>query len=607
MRGVYLFFLSTILLAVSPLAGARPGNAKTKNTAAASTVADHLTPPKTAGSTSTTVTGTSPAEDTSTAPVTTTATAPATTNAGTTAGTGANGAVEAELQQLRELLEAQQAEITALKERLNGGPGSAGPALSLRAAPNPAGPASGDSAIAMTAATPQQASQESGGAAAQGKLSFRIGGAEFAPGGFIDFANYWRSTNVGSGFGTSFNTIPFNNASAGQGGLTEDHLTTANSRLSLKVTSHVAGGDVMGYVETDFNGNQPANLLINRNSDTLRLRLYFADYHRGDWEILGGQEWTLLTPNRVGIGPLPGTDIFTTLLLDSNNSVGLISARQTQFRLVYHPTEHWAMAVSVENPDQYTGTALTFPTGFFSTAAGGANYTNQVDQGTGTSSPAYFPDIIAKIARDQIVGGKNWHFEVAGLLTSDKLYTPASVAGTSATQAKTGGGIAANIDLSLTHSFHLIGNSYWSDGGGRYIYALGPNFVVAQDPTSLNFLPSLEHAGSGLAGFEWQINRRFAWYSYYGGAYFSRNFSIDPASGKDVGYGYPGSANSENRAIQEISTGFTHSFWKSENYGALQFINQISYVARSPWSVMAGAPKNAHEVVAYVDLRYVIP
>jgi hypothetical protein len=534
----------------------------------------------------------------------------ATTANGGNPANGANAAVEGELQQLRELLEAQQAEITALKERLNSGASAnavAGPpARAGAASANGAASPSANGRVSLAAAMPQsdQPKNES-----DDNMSFRIGGVNFTPGGFVDFSNYWRSTNVGSGFGTSFNTIPFNNTSAG--GLTEDHITAVNSRLSLTVRSHVAAGDVLGYLETDFNGNQPTNLLVNRNSATLRLRLFFADYRRGNWEILGGQDWTMLTPDRMGIGALPA-DLFTTLDIDSNNNVGLVSARQPQFRLVYHPTEYWAMGVSVENPDQYTGTAITFPSAF--NPSSGTTYTNQVDQGIGTNSPAYFPDIIAKIARDQLVGGKDWHFEVAGLLTSDKLYTPAAVTGgTTATQSKTGGGIAGNMDLALTHSFHLIANTFWSDGGGRYIYALGPNFVVAQDPNSLNFLPSLVHAGSGLGGFEWQATRKFQWFAYYGGAYFGRNFSIDSATMKDVGYGYTGSSNSQNRAIQEISTGFTHSFWKSENYGALQLINQVSWVTRAPWYVTPatsstpGAPKNANAAVVYVDLRYVIP
>jgi hypothetical protein len=567
------------------------------------------TVPSTASNATTTPPGTSTGPATTgpasgTPAANTAAVPPAATNGGSPAN-GANAAVEGELQQLRELLEAQQAEIAALKERLNGGAtgnavaGSPATSGAVSASPSANGTAS------LAAAMPQdQPRNES-----DSNMSFRIGGVDFTPGGFVDFSNYWRSTNVGSGYGTSFNTIPFNNTSAG--GLTEDHITAVNSRLNLKLTSHVAGGDVLGYVETDFNGNQPTNLLINRNGATLRLRLFFADYRRDKWEILAGQDWTLLTPSRLGIPALPQLED-VTYLVDSNNSVGLVSARQPQVRFVYHPTQYWSMGLSVENPDQYTGSNVVFPSAF--NPATGTNYTNQVDQGTATNSPAYFPDFIVKVARDQQVKGKNWHFEAAGLLTSAKLYTPTAVTGgATATQSKTGGGIAGNIDLALTNKFHLIANSYWSDGGGRYIYALGPNFVVAQNAASLNFVPSLVHAGSGLGGFEWQATKKLQLYSYYGGAYFGRNFSIDPATGKPVGYGYTGSANSQNRAIQEISAGFTQTFWKSENYGALQLINQVSYVTRAPWWVLAptsttpGAPKNAHEAIVYMNLRYIIP
>ena len=54
-------------------------------------------------------------------------------------------------------------------------------------------------------------------------LSFRIGAAEFTPGGFVDFENVFRTTNTGNESATSFGVIPFSNTV--QGHLTEyqDH------------------------------------------------------------------------------------------------------------------------------------------------------------------------------------------------------------------------------------------------------------------------------------------------------------------------------------------------------------------------------------------------
>src|SRR5262249_49979264 len=130
-------------------------------------------------------------------------------------------------------------------------------------------------------------------------LSFRIGGADFIPGGFLDLTYFWRSTNVGSGYGTNFFSIPFRNTIPGQ--LTENRLTAENSRISLQVKSKFSGNDVWGYIETDFHGNDPANLNVATNSSTLRLRQYWVDVKRGKGELMAGQGWSWLTPNRVGM------------------------------------------------------------------------------------------------------------------------------------------------------------------------------------------------------------------------------------------------------------------------------------------------------------------
>src|SRR5208283_3086600 len=47
-------------------------------------------------------------------------------------------------------------------------------------------------------------------------LAFHIGGADFTPGGFMDFSNVWRSRDIGSGVATSFAGVPFSNTVAGR-------------------------------------------------------------------------------------------------------------------------------------------------------------------------------------------------------------------------------------------------------------------------------------------------------------------------------------------------------------------------------------------------------
>jgi hypothetical protein len=77
-------------------------------------------------------------------------------------------------------------------------------------------------------------------------LSFSIGVVQFTPGGTIDFTSVFRTTDVGSGVGTTFGSIPFNNTAAGQ--LSEDRLTAQNSKVILRVTSKFGGNDIKDYL-----------------------------------------------------------------------------------------------------------------------------------------------------------------------------------------------------------------------------------------------------------------------------------------------------------------------------------------------------------------------
>lgn len=415
-------------------------------------------------------------------------------------------------------------------------------------------------------------------------LSLRIGSADLTLGGFADFTAMYRSTNVG-GIGTSFGSIPYSNTPNGR--LSETRFSAQNSRLKFKVTSKVGKTKVTGYLESDFLGLQPGSAYVTSNSDSLRMRLYWVDLHRGKYELLAGQSWSMLTPNRRGISPDPA-DIFFTDDMDTNYQVGMVWTRAPQVRFVYHPNKEWAAGIELENPEQYVGKAATLPPG----------YDSQVDNGGNLSTPNSYPDIIGKLAYDPVVGGHHMHFEVAGVLRGFRLLNPA----TSTYSSVTGEGGSFNMNLDVTKRLHFILNTFYSDGGGRYIFGLGPDFVVRPDGT-----PSLVHSASGLTGLEYRIRPKTLLFGYYGDVYFQRNYVYDQATGDYVGYGYPGSSNDANRAIQEGTFGITQTLWKAPRYGALEWINQYSYVTRSPWSVTSGTPGNAHTNMVYTDLRYVLP
>ena len=512
-----------------------------------------------------------------------------------------------EVEALREELAAQQKEISELREELRRmvgqriagpeGKGSSPGALRQLAGAIPIIPVE-------SAAQPIPQGGPAGGPAADSEkpspLTFKIGSASLTPFGFMDFTGYFRSTGLGSGIGTSFGGIPLSNTPAGR--LSETRFSAQNSRIGLRIDTKVGEQKILGYLESDFLGLAPTSLAITSNSDSLRMRLYWVDITRGKFELLGGQSWSMLTPNRKGLSPLPG-DIFYSQDMDTNYQVGLTWTRAPQVRFIYHPNDQVAWGMALESPEQFVGGAVTFPSALAGALGGELN-----TGGATTGTPNLHPDIISKIAFDPKVGDKAIHFEIAGVLRSFKLYNP--VTNTSSTA--TGGGVALNFNLELfknpANSFRFIGDTYFSDGGGRYIFGLGPDLIVRGDGS-----PSLVHSGSAIGGFEYSHKQKddpakeTLYYGYYGGAYFRRNSAIDPANGKLVGYGFSGSSASANRAIQEATFGVIQTFWKNARYGALKLITQYSYLIRDPWFVPLGSPKNAKSNMVYVNLRYELP
>lgn len=446
------------------------------------------------------------------------------------------------------------------------------------------------------AATPNAKATAQSDQSDQSPLFFKIGGAEFTPLGFLDFTGVYRSTDVGSGIGTSFGSIPFNGASpAGQ--LSELRFSAQNSRVGIKVDANPGDFKVRGYLEADFLGNAAANLQIGSHSNTMRMRLYWVDVRRGKWEVLAGQSWSMMTPNRVGISPMPG-DIFYSQDMDTNYQNGLVWLRTPGVRLVYHANDNITWGFALEDPEQYTGGLVTFPAGF---------NTSQVDDAGGNSkTPNKAPDIESKLAFDTHPngGGRNLHVEIAGIYRAFRLNTTGL-----GNVTKSGGGGSINANLELFKNFRLIANTFWSDGGGRYIFQLGPDFTVNVNGAG-NFVPSPLHAGSGIGGFEYTINKSLL-YAYYGGVYFGRDFVATTGTGGTTytGYGYPGSNSSQNRTIQEGTIGVNQTLWSDKKYGDLKLLTQISYLSRNPWST-TGTPGNAasaHLGMAFVDLRYDLP
>jgi hypothetical protein len=539
-----------------------------------------------------------------------------------------NAVIESELQDLRSLVQSQMQELEAqratlkaqelkmevLEEKLHASPSGpvnlavAEPAVSSVATPSAAIGAA-PRTLSASVATPAQGGTEE----KPSPLYFKIGAAEFYPLGFMDMMGVYRTTNLG-GIGSSFGSIAFNNT-VPTGRLSEFRFSTQNSRIGLRTHAKFGEADVTGYLEADFLGYLPPNGEITSNSNSLRTRLYWVNYRRGKIEFLGGQSWSFLTPNRTGLGALPG-DLFYSQDVDTNYQLGLTWARQTSFRVILHPTNSWAIGVSIENPQQTLPGSVVLPAGV---SAGYATSNNlpQLDTNSGNTSnavaanninvPNLHPDVIVKTAFDFKPGGHQVHFDFAGLFRSFRVVNLLATSSAANTNRDTihGGGAAATANIELVKNFRVIATGFYSYAGGRYIASTGGPDVIVRADGNLSGV----HSGSAIGGFEYQPNPKTVIYGYYSGAYFNKNTGISGAGTvPNIGYGNPASASSSaNRFIYEPTFGIHYTMWRNPNYGDLRLMTQYSYVSRTPWVVATGAPQTAHTSMVYIDLRYDLP
>lgn len=517
------------------------------------------------------------------------------------------GAAEAQIRVLQEKIEKQQAQIDRLlgtveklQQKLDGvEPGTT---------PSPAALPTVGTVASMTPVIPRSVETPAPVPALPAKspapddetspLQLKVGSAYITPVGFMDFTSVWRSHDGGSGIGTNFAGIPYGSTTF-QGNLSEFRLSMQNSRIGFRVDANVGGAHAIGYMESDFLGNNPGNVAVSSNSNTLRSRLYWVDVRKGSWEVLGGQTWSLITPGRTGISPLPG-DLFYTQNIDVNYQLGLAWGRIPELRVVYHAGDKAAFALAIDSPEQYVGgsaggSLITLP----SALSTSSTYQGELNIGGNTLGvPNVAPDVIAKLALDP---SKRVHFEIGGVERNFKVWAPATATVPATTFTAHGGGGFANLNVELLKGLRLVTNNFVSDGGGRYIFGQAPDLIAHADGSI-----SLIHADSTVSGFE-LTHKNTLLYTYYGGLYVYRNTAFDANGTSLIGYGYPGAPSGQNRSVQEGTFGFTQTFWKSAKYGALSLMGQYSYLTRDPWSIAAGKPSNSSLNMVFMNLRYTLP
>jgi len=480
----------------------------------------------------------------------------------------------------------------------------------------------------------------------EGPLTIRFKGINVTPGGFAEAAFVWRSRALGADLTTPFNSLTMPGAS--QSHVPEFFGSARQSRPTVFVAGRLGSVELSSYVSGDFLSAGVTSTATQTNSYTFRLRQVWgqAKFDNG-WSFLGGQMWSLVTENRVGIAPSDDTgrtNDARPMTIDPAYNVGFSFARQYGIRATKRMRKNVWLAVAMENA-QLTLTTHGNVSNFLLGELGASNSYNS----TATYSFNPSPDLIAKIAVDPGFG----HYEVFGLVNrfADRIFpcvefTPTNAlctaSGATATTgafnaSREGGGLGANARWSLAGK-HLSFGLHGFGGSGVGRYGAGQlSDVSINAGGAVRPIKNLQ----GLSTLEWH-GRKLDIYLYGGAEYAARTWAFDAlqnkGKGAEVGYGAPGFINTgcyaesapgsttvgftpgsligctgDTRALIEGTLGFWYRFYSGPR-GRFQYGMQYSYVTRNTWSGAGGLPAgsgglepNGIDGIVFSSFRYYLP
>jgi hypothetical protein len=392
--------------------------------------------------------------------------------------TKSNAEIAAEMEELRQTLQAQQEQLQMLKEELakrdkqieeakeaaasansraTEASVKATEAVTTSAEIKSTTSALNTTVASMAAAQPAVNSAElgtaaggQGGAEEKGPLTLRYKGVNITPGGFLAAETVWRSHAMSGDIATPFNQDPFTAADVQH--LNENAFSGRQSRLTLLIEGKAGSVKGSGYFESDFLGAGTTSNNRQTNSYVYRQRqLWGQAALESGWIFTGGQMWSLTMENKKGI---QNRGENTPMMIDPNYVVGMTWQRAYAFRVVKDFGGKFALGASIEGPQATIGgrgfssfttinnglaptVILTTGTQSTTTAANTNFFINAPGQGGGLlntfDANGYTvnigPDLVFKAAADPGFG----HYEVLGIVSffRDRIY-PCGVVGTQA-------------------------------------------------------------------------------------------------------------------------------------------------------------------------------
>jgi hypothetical protein len=518
----------------------------------------------------------------------------------TDAGKPAPASLESELQQLRDLIEAQskllQAQSEQLKEQqqrmqvLESEVSSSSVREGFVATTNSTDPDGHTAGVASTpvGGMPTGTGNGSPQLGNETPAAIHFKGITITPGGFLAAETVFRNKAMGADINTPFNSVPFPGNSGGQ--TTEFNGSARQSRLSMLAEGKLVNVKLTGYVETDFLGAGITSNDNESNSYVLRLRQGWgqAKFDNG-WSVTGGQMWSLVTETKKAVD---NRSEGVPLTIDPQYTVGFSWARQYGFRVAKTFGDKFTLAASVEesattatvhgnptitdlsftNGNQSDVTTPTLSTTTYNNFLIGApGVSSGLYNPTGTYAYSKTPDFVFKAAVDPGWG----HFEVFGLVSEfrDRAYpcyyanggfnngttpnpnfpdipaTACLLTGSNSptsgafNNSRTGGGIGANARVPLLSKKVEIGVHFLGGNGiGRYGTSGLPDSTVRPDGT-LALLRNYQALGT----IELHPTPKLDVYMYVGGEYSARasytfTNAVTGATGHE-GYGSPSIRN----------------------------------------------------------------